>query len=130
MLPTGSGYDSEMTRVVVCGGQSSGRLWRSSCHNLTMTGLQRLTMGSGGGVEPGEKCSVACDFKKREHALEKQWLGRRCHFDGCILATGSGYDSGITRVVVCGSQSSGRLWCSRVAGKWDYCGWKRKVEIR
>uniref|UniRef100_A0A915JK72 Uncharacterized protein n=1 Tax=Romanomermis culicivorax TaxID=13658 RepID=A0A915JK72_ROMCU len=34
-------------RVVVCGGQSSGWLWHSSCHNLTMTGSWRLTMGSG-----------------------------------------------------------------------------------
>uniref|UniRef100_A0A915IXY8 Uncharacterized protein n=1 Tax=Romanomermis culicivorax TaxID=13658 RepID=A0A915IXY8_ROMCU len=53
-------------------------------------------------------------FEKRKHALEKPWLGRRCHFDGPILATGSGYDSGIMRVVVCGSQSSSWLWCSRL----------------
>uniref|UniRef100_A0A915KH49 Uncharacterized protein n=1 Tax=Romanomermis culicivorax TaxID=13658 RepID=A0A915KH49_ROMCU len=34
-----------MTRVVVCRGQSSSWLWCSSCHNLTMTGSWRLTMG-------------------------------------------------------------------------------------
>uniref|UniRef100_A0A915K6A9 Uncharacterized protein n=1 Tax=Romanomermis culicivorax TaxID=13658 RepID=A0A915K6A9_ROMCU len=52
-------------------------------------------------------------FEKRKHALEKRWLGWRCHFDRPILATGSGYDSGIRIGVVCGSQSSGQLWCSR-----------------
>uniref|UniRef100_A0A915IIN7 Uncharacterized protein n=1 Tax=Romanomermis culicivorax TaxID=13658 RepID=A0A915IIN7_ROMCU len=42
-----------MMRVVVCSGQSSGWLWRSVCHNLTMTGLPQLTMGSGPGLQRG-----------------------------------------------------------------------------
>uniref|UniRef100_A0A915IP80 Uncharacterized protein n=1 Tax=Romanomermis culicivorax TaxID=13658 RepID=A0A915IP80_ROMCU len=44
-LSTGSGYNSKMTRVGVCSGQSSGRLWGSICHNLMITGSWRLTMG-------------------------------------------------------------------------------------
>uniref|UniRef100_A0A915JTR3 Uncharacterized protein n=1 Tax=Romanomermis culicivorax TaxID=13658 RepID=A0A915JTR3_ROMCU len=58
ILPTGLGYDSEMTRVVVCGGQSNGWLWGSSCHNLMMTGSRRLTMGSGAGYRGGWKIQL------------------------------------------------------------------------
>uniref|UniRef100_A0A915IKM5 Uncharacterized protein n=1 Tax=Romanomermis culicivorax TaxID=13658 RepID=A0A915IKM5_ROMCU len=61
-LSTGSGYDRGMTRVGLCGGQSSSWLWRIGCHDLKMTGSRWLTMGSDAGLQRrsmnGFKCSM------------------------------------------------------------------------
>uniref|UniRef100_A0A915JM39 Uncharacterized protein n=1 Tax=Romanomermis culicivorax TaxID=13658 RepID=A0A915JM39_ROMCU len=74
MLPTGSGYDNEMTRVVVCGGQSSSRLWPSSCHNLMMMGSRRLTMGYRQTIG-GVNC---------EANVVRQFRGQKCLWRGMV----------------------------------------------
>uniref|UniRef100_A0A915JLW7 Uncharacterized protein n=1 Tax=Romanomermis culicivorax TaxID=13658 RepID=A0A915JLW7_ROMCU len=48
-----------MTRVGVCGSQSSGQLWCSICHNLTMTYSRRLTMGSSICVPPASSSNIS-----------------------------------------------------------------------
>uniref|UniRef100_A0A915I7Q8 Uncharacterized protein n=1 Tax=Romanomermis culicivorax TaxID=13658 RepID=A0A915I7Q8_ROMCU len=60
-----------------------------------------------------EKMWRCLQFEKGRHTLKKWWLGGQCHFEGPILATGSDYDSEMTRVVVCGGQNSGGLWWIR-----------------
>uniref|UniRef100_A0A915KNT5 Uncharacterized protein n=1 Tax=Romanomermis culicivorax TaxID=13658 RepID=A0A915KNT5_ROMCU len=70
-------------------------------------GVKRVTL-----ERNQEKMWRCLQFKKGKHALKKWWLGPRCHFDGRILATGSGYNSEMMRVVVCRGQSSSGLWWS------------------
>uniref|UniRef100_A0A915K6T3 Uncharacterized protein n=1 Tax=Romanomermis culicivorax TaxID=13658 RepID=A0A915K6T3_ROMCU len=51
-----------------------------------------------------ERCGVACNSKKGDTPWGNGVL-LGCHFDGHILATGLGYNSEMTRVVICGGQA-------------------------
>uniref|UniRef100_A0A915JZ95 Uncharacterized protein n=1 Tax=Romanomermis culicivorax TaxID=13658 RepID=A0A915JZ95_ROMCU len=61
-----------MMRVGVSGGQSSGRLWPSLCHNLMMTGSQQLTMGSTRGYRSGWRIPLLWVEVRNRNKISRQ----------------------------------------------------------